>query len=264
MVMNTNENAIEIISALMPNRGQIEAVDYLPGGYSNDNFRFRIDAEVFVVRIVRTPSPRPFERYFASLSVAPELIAFDTSSGHMITRWVEGDVLTTNRLSPIEGSRYLRELHDAIPSSVTRYDVTEHIARYFEAAGQAGKEQLWLERIRWKEHKIRGCHNDLNPWNIIRTETGMRTLDWESAGDNDPLFDVIGFCYGSDYEDAESLLCAETYLGGRLSEETLRKTQAIFQLREHAWAISQISAGNDRDEIIEQRDQSIANVQHLL
>ena len=92
----------------------------------------------------------------------------------------------------------------------------------------------------------------------------MRTLDWESAGDNDPLFDVIGYCYGSDYEDTESILCAETYSGRRLSEETLRKTQAIFQLREYAWAISQISAGNDRDEIIEQRDQSIVKVQHLL
>ena len=52
--------------------------------------------------------------------------------------------------------------------------------------------------------------------------------------------------------------------GQSLSEETLRKTQAIFQLREHAWAIAQIRTGNDRDEIIKQRDQSIANVQHLL
>ncbi|GIS70414.1 MAG: hypothetical protein CM1200mP9_12350 [Gammaproteobacteria bacterium] len=59
--MNINENAIEIISALMPNRGQVEALEYLPGGYTNDNFRFRIDAEVFVVRIVRTPSPRPLK-----------------------------------------------------------------------------------------------------------------------------------------------------------------------------------------------------------
>ena len=262
--MNINENAIEIISALMPNRGQVEALEYLPGGYTNDNFRFRIDAEVFVVRMVRTPSPRPFERYFANLPVAPELIAFDTSSGHMITRWVEGDLLTTSRLSPVEASSYLRELHDAIPSSVTRYDVTEHISRYFEAAGQAGKEQPWLERIRWNEDGLRGCHNDLNPWNIIRAKTGMRTLDWESAGDNDPLFDVISYCYGAEYGDAESLLCAETYLGRSLSEETLRKTQAIFQLREYAWAISQISAGNVRDEIIEQRDQSIVMVQHLL
>ncbi len=262
--MTNTENVVEVISALMPNRGEIDGVEYLPGGYSNDNFRFSIDDEVFVVRIVREPNPREFEKYYANLPVAPELIAFDTSTGHMITRWVEGNVLATEQLSPAEGASYLRDLHDAIPASITRYDVTQQIARYFESAGQPGEESSWIDRIQWREREILGCHNDLNPWNIIRSGTGMRTLDWESAGDNDPLFDVICFCSGADYEDAEFLLCAETYLGQRLSEETLRKTQAIFQLREHAWAISEINRGNDRNEIIEQRDQSIAAVKSLL
>ncbi len=262
--MTDTENVVKVISALMPNRGQIGEIEYLPGGYSNDNFRFSIGDEVFVVRIVREPAYREFEKYYANLPVAPELVAFDTSSGHMITRWVEGNILAMEPLSPIAGASYLRDLHKAIPASITRYDVTEQIARYFESAGQPGKERQWIDRIQWRERELRGCHNDLNPWNIIRAGTSLRTLDWESAGDNDPLFDVICFCSGADYEDTEFLLCAETYLEQPLCQEALRKTQAIFQLREHAWAISEIARGNDRDEIIKQRDQSMANVKHLL
>ena len=262
--MSNAEKVIQVVSALMPDCGQIDAIEYLPGGYSNDNFRVTIDDQIFVVRIVKEAGPRPFEKYYASLSVAPDLIAFDMSSGHMITRWIEGSILATNSLGPLEGARYLRDLHDAIPSSIARYDVIEQIARYFELAGRPGEQGPWIERIRWREGEIRGCHNDLNPWNIIRTEKSIRTLDWESAGDNDPLFDVIGFCYGADYDDAEFLFCAESYLGQPLRKETLRKTQAIFQLREHAWAISEIGRGNDRDEIIKQRDQSIAKVKRLL
>ena len=262
--MNETEKVNQIVSSLIPNVGQIDEIEYLPGGYNNDNFRVTIKDEIFVVRVVRDPRPRPFEKTYVSLSVAPELIALDTSNGHMITRWIEGNLLTTTTLSPIEGAHYLRDLHNAIPSSITRYDVIEQISHHFDSAGQVGKEQPWLERIRWQEREIRGCHNDLNPWNIISTENGLRTLDWEWAGDNDPLFDVIGFCYGAHYADAEFFLCAETYLDQRVSEEALRKTQAIFQLREHAWAIAQISAGNNHEGIIEQRDRSIANVEQLL
>ena len=73
--MNELENVIQIVSSLMPNLGQIDEIEYLPGGYNNDNFRVTIKDEIFVVRVVRDPHPRPFEKIYVSLSVAPELIA---------------------------------------------------------------------------------------------------------------------------------------------------------------------------------------------
>ena len=49
-LMNEMENVIQIVSSLIPNVGQIDEIEYLPGGYNNDNFRVTIKDEIFVVR----------------------------------------------------------------------------------------------------------------------------------------------------------------------------------------------------------------------
>ena len=68
--MNEMENVIQIVSSLIPNVGQIDEIEYLPGGYNNDNFRVTIKDEIFVVRVVRDPRPRPFERQRPGLPLA--------------------------------------------------------------------------------------------------------------------------------------------------------------------------------------------------
>ena len=39
----------------------------------------------------------------------------------------------------------------------------------------------------------------------------LRTLDWESAGDNDPLFDLVGLCVGLGWGIREAQTCHAAY-----------------------------------------------------
>ena len=252
-------DALEAVSAavaeLAPWLGPIEKSVYLPGGYSNDNYRITVDGEDYALRLCRK-QPAAAERTFLTLEIAPDVVAYDAEHGHMVTRWIEGALVVEQPLSVVSAAEYLKALHWLIPTRVSRYDVAATIRR--DLASGEGQQSAYhlLETIDWQAASIAGCHNDLNPWNIIQTGDGLRTLDWEYAGDNDPVFDLVGFAHGAGF-DIDATTALKNAYDPSISAEHLIRTIAIFQLREHAWAVRQIAAGNDRPEIVEQRDSCI-------
>ena len=63
--------------------------------------------------------------------------------------------------------------------------------------------------------QVRPCHNDLNPWNVIVSAADPGrwcTLDWEIAGDNDPLFDLICVSEGLGWSLEETDKLIDEYL----------------------------------------------------
>ena len=237
--------------------GRIEAVTYLPGGYANDNYRFEYGESAYALRIARHPgTDRRAEARFLQLASAPEVVAFDLPGGHLLTRWIDGTLLADSPVPPETAATYVRALHAEIPQGVRGYDPREAIRRDLAAtqapAPIAATALDWLD---WTPADLRGCHNDLNPWNVLRTERGWRTLDWEFAGDNDPLFDVVCLGRGLGYDDAGmERLAAAYYDSAAVSPLRVLDTRILFELREYAWAVRQIALGNDRAEIRAQAD----------
>ena len=242
-------------------------VEYLPGGYSNRNYRLDIDGARYALRIVDGAGPRPGERQYLALAAAPDVVGYDAQAGHMLTRWIDGQILAASPPSAAEGGRYLAELHAGIPSGVRRYDYQAEIESLLANAVSPDPDVVsCFRRLAWTASERCGCHNDLNPWNVIRasrTEAGQprfRTLDWEFAGDNDRLFDLVGLGHGLQWTPAELLACAAAYAGtptGRArplhaTPRRLADTVCAYRIREYAWAAAQIGIGNDRPEIIEQ------------
>lgn len=232
-------------------------VAYLPGGYANDNYRFEYDAHAYALRVVRHPgADRRAEARFLELASAPEVVAFHLPSGHLLTRWIDGTLLADSAVPPETAAGYLRGLHAEIPGGVRRYDPREGIRRDLAGAGKLARNAvIALDRLDWTPADPRGCHNDLNPWNVLHTGGGWRTLDWEFAGDNDPLFDVICLGRGLGYDDAGmERLTTAYYDADSVSPLRVLDTRILFELREYAWAVRQIALGNDRTEIRTQAD----------
>tara|TARA_B100000886_G_C20022822_1_gene326623 strand:- start:44 stop:460 length:417 start_codon:yes stop_codon:yes gene_type:complete len=121
-------------------------------------------------------------------------------------------------------------------------------------------ENDFPEIRRLKQHTI--CHNDLNPWNIIVRAPTWVTLDWESFGLNDPVFDVVTLCMGLNLKDKALKDSVEQYCGavdlGRLNDNLLS-----YWLREWGWAKYQVSRGNRKIGIIEQERSSYARIKEL-
>ena len=261
------ERVAETILRLMPAwcRDRIERVSYLEGGYANDNYRFEYGGEAFVVRIVRGPGrPRDAEIRFLELPIAPSIVAADPVRGDLITRWIEGTLLAQAPAEPHEAAMYLRELHDTVPRGIRRYDAVQVVWDYVSVASVSAVAARALRRLDWSIAEIAGCHNDLNPWNVIRSGQSWRTLDWEFAGDNDPLFDLVGLAYGMAYgEDAFDALVAG-YYADRPGDARLVSTRILYQLREHAWARAQMRMGNTRDEVAAQAVASNREIDRLM
>lgn len=235
----------------------IEGVTYLPGGYANDNYRFEYDGRVYALRIARHPgADRRAEARFLQLAAAPEVLALDLPSGHLLTRWIDGTLLADSPVPPETAAAYLRALHAEIPQGVRHYDPREAIRRDLAGAKTVAPVAVTaLDRLDWTPADLRGCHNDLNPWNVLRTERRWRTLDWEFAGDNDPLFDVVCLGRGLGYDDAGmERLTATYYDTATVSRLHVLDTRILFELREYAWAVGQIALGNDRAVIRAQAD----------
>lgn len=243
-------------------------IEYLPGGYSNRNYRLDIGGGRYALRIVDGPKPRPRERQYLAIAAAPDVVGYDPQTGHMLTRWIDGQILAASPPSPAEGGRYLANLHAEIPSGIRRYDYQAEIEALLTDAVRPDADVVSrFRRLAWSASEHCGCHNDLNPWNVIRAsraaETGQspfRTLDWEYAGDNDRLFDLVGLGHGLQWTAAQLAACAVVYAGtatGRArplhaTPTRLKDTVCAYRIREYAWAAAQIGVGNDRPEIIEQ------------
>jgi Ser/Thr protein kinase RdoA (MazF antagonist) len=247
-----------VIASLMPawRTAQIKNLIFLEGGYSNENYRFEYEEDLFVVKIAGNSGLiLCSEAKFLELSVAPEVIALDRHSGHLITRWIHGDSLVDITVNPYDAGLYLRKLHAAIPNGIAAYDPMDVIRRNLRSSTLSREVgEIW-HSLRWTVDQITGCHNDLNPMNIIRSGATWRTLDWETAGDNDPIFDLVGFAYGLGYDDNSFADFVSHYFNNHRftpSSNRLITTRLLFQMREHTWALSQLQLGNDRAEIRKQ------------
>ena len=248
-----------IITNLVPawRASEITNLIFLKGGYSNENYQFRYGTDLFVVKVGGSSGAISHsEARYLELTIAPDVIAMDRPNGHLITRWIPGDLLDLKYLHPRDAGKYLRDLHLNIPKGITRYDPMYYIRKNIRKSGSISKKiiDIW-HSLSWTASHTVGCHNDLNPMNIIRSGASWRTLDWETAGDNDPIFDFVGFAYGLGYDDNSFTSFLSEYFTQNSdppSNSRLLATRLVFQMREHTWALSQLRMGNDRPEISNQ------------
>jgi aminoglycoside phosphotransferase (APT) family kinase protein len=285
--MPSNELSNEAALALRKLRpqwqvGAISAVELLPAGYANDNYQLTYRGSDYVLRVARrTPTSidRAFEKRLlggpVALLTAP-LVAYSLPEGHMLTRKVAGPLLVDAAQDRAAVAQYLARLHLRMPQLGRRYDLVQTIGRDLRVAAQYGEAApAWFA----KEHEsltraalhVRPCHNDLNPWNVIVSASDPArwcTLDWEVAGDNDPLFDVTCVAEGLGWsiDDTDWLIDAYLELIESSRSPTVPQRRTIrkaYFLREYAWALAQLAIGNRRPEIEAQLARSAARLAEL-
>jgi thiamine kinase-like enzyme len=274
------------LRALVPdwNLEGVGPADYLSGGYSNRNYRIEYQDQAYVLRLPERQRPfvdrtreEAFYRQPNQVRI-PELVAFDATTGAMLTRFEAGKLLSDSVQTPEALIAYLSDLHASLPPSGRDYDPLA-LTREFLAVGRVPD---WVRKLAdalvWRPATLVPCHNDLNPWNVIRPPTGAWvTLDWEWFGDNDPLFDLVTLHQGLELADdvlhemallwtaagGSNKAAAET-VADELGDSRIHHCLIVFWLREYAWAHAEAYHGNPREEVAEQIETGAKKLRQLM
>lgn len=262
----------QILAAIPDWKGDdLGEFQFLSGGYSNANYRFDRSSsdhrKRYVLRVPLRPQPfvdrvaeaQWYRQLPSSIGIQPTVL--DSQSGLMISPWVDGILLTDAFKGDIDEADlvdYLIRLHRNLPSASRHYHVPTLLPEF------VGEDMPpWIEKhplLRSLDDNrlpasdashLVSCHNDLNPWNILVTDAGWITLDWEFAGTNDPLFDLISLHQGLELEDALLPEMAALFLP-EFERSRLSRAIEAFWLREWAWATFQHRSGNRRPEVVVQ------------
>jgi aminoglycoside phosphotransferase (APT) family kinase protein len=226
-----------------------EGLSVIAGGLSGATvLGFSVEGVDYVLRQARPMFPGDEVRLDRGLvcleiasqrGVAPRLRHVDRAARVSIMERVHA---TAPDRSKAGASRYLsrvasklRRLHDgpAFPQAPT---VSEMVRQLDVGLPRRGAERLPEVLVRTMNEVTTAtadfataapCHNDLNPGNILETDDSVYFVDWETAAQSDPFFDLAELgVFGFPTPDARAELL-EAYLARRpTAEEQARATVA--------------------------------------
>jgi len=242
--------------------GDVE-ISNLVGGASNRNFVVRTPAVKYALRIANAQSERfavdreasvKAQREAARGGLAPEVLAARLPEGHVLSRFVEGSILTPELLEDTAVletvGATLRRLH-AQPSTLPTYSTFDEIRLWSRLARSDGTEiPAELEELfgpTWQiESLIEGaglplvfCHNDPYPPNFILPDSRLQLVDWDYAGRGWACFELGSFCATAALDADRREVLLRSYDEGT-SEAQIASVELmgfVAAMREATWAV---------------------------
>ena len=181
------------------------------------NYNYKVDSELGLL-VVRVPGEnadkfvsRKKELYHISLiedlKINQEIIYLDVESGIKISKYVEGQLINANNLENLELIKLFKNYHSLL--STFDYHPFLRIEEFESYCDNQSEEYFQLkEKLLYYKDYLQSqnkvfCHNDSQPFNMILGSDQIYLLDWEYAGNNDPVYDLVCFSedYGADNEN---------------------------------------------------------------
>ncbi|HEY6112628.1 MAG TPA: phosphotransferase [Gaiellaceae bacterium] len=235
----------------------------LGGGITNHNLRVDVDGAHFVLRVAgkdtnllgidRTVELAATEAA-AALGIGPEVVFFVEPEGWLVTRFVEGEIPSLERMREPEMLRRvaaaLRTYHDGpvTPGTFDSFRVVETYRRTAEErGGQTPDAYEWAHEIAGRIERRRAadvavpCHNDLLNANFLDDGERLRIVDWEYAGMGDRFFDLANFSVNHELDATQSEMLLEAYVGDvrPADVEALELMRFMSDFREAMWGVVQ-------------------------
>lgn len=227
-VFNVKKEEIKVEKRLMGGMSNFTYVVEI----SNKLYTFRIpgkNADKFVNRTVEKHNIELVE----NLELNNKTVYFDIESGYKIAEYIEGKPL--HELDPLkfltQAANVLHKIHDSELVSDYDYDPIGRLKLYesylveFEFTHSKRYIKLKEKFLSYKDkymekNRLVLAHGDSQISNFVDTDNGLRLMDWEFTGNNDPYYDIA--CFGNnDFDHALALL--PIYLGKTPSVEDFNR-----------------------------------------
>jgi len=238
----------------------------LPGGtggrtqllcYRGERYILRTgDANAGEIRPRMSCEPEVLQ-HAARAGLGPELVHADTDAGLLVTRYVDGRAWTSADLQSPAAVESLAELLRAIhelPGTGEALDLAgfaeayrERLVGLSEYVQTADRCMALIASATSTAEQRACCHNDVVAANVIEGR-GLRLIDWEYAGDNEPFFDLASVIGYHDLPEASAEVLLQAYTGRSdfSDRERLREQVRRFEAVQWLWLAARQARAPDQ------------------
>jgi thiamine kinase-like enzyme len=251
------EQVLDMVSELAnPQR----SVSELPGGLTNANHRVSTPSGSYVVRrwsddtgLLAIDRDNEYENSVraAEVGVGARVVAYLPEHNTMVLEWIEGRTMSAAALRSGERlgevAQACRRLHGARRFR-DDFDMFEIQPRYLEIVRARGfrlperyhefapHAAAIREAFAVRDEGTVPCNNDLLAENFMLTASGMRLIDYEYSGNNDPCFEL-----GNVWSESNlSLAQLEELVGayyGRPARHKLARARLWGLMSKYGWTL---------------------------
>lgn len=210
------------------------------GGLTNRNYRIDWQGKSYVLRIpgegtseyIDRKAEAQNARIASDAGVNAPLSYFDPADGVMVTGFIDGGITMDGekfkqRGRPARAAIALRRMHDFPEAFASRFELFAQIDTYLDLLRRKGATipdgydavHREAEKVRAalnaRPAKLAPCHCDPLAENFLDTGDRMWVVDWEYAGNNDPMWDLGDVSVEAGFDAAQDEEMMEAYFGGR-------------------------------------------------
>jgi thiamine kinase-like enzyme len=241
-------------------RGKDVTISSLSGGLTNENYLVEAGGERYVMRLPGTSTEllsidRENEVYnaraAASTGIGPAVLEHVPQLDVMVLEFIEGPTMSASALQSERMARRMaksfKRLH-AAPRFLKNFDMFRLIEEYLRIV-EAHEVRIppdYRERlplVAELEQAVRvgalpsvSCHNDLLCENFIDDGHGLRIVDYELSGNNDPCFDLGNTAQEASFDDQLRAVLCEAYFGG-LDSQQLARMNLFALMSDVGWTL---------------------------
>ncbi len=231
------------------------------GGLTNVVYRVNVAGVDYLLRIPGKGTEEYIDRRAekrdaisaAEAGVSAKVLHFDESSGVMLAEYIDGVTLNAERFkdpgSVRRSAEAFRRLHTSGREFVKRFEVFEQIDEYLglieklNARVPDGYEAV-RERasgvrrvLEAKPAALAPCHCDPLAENFIDTGERVYIVDWEYAGNNDPMWDLGDLSVEGGFDADQDALLLRAYFGGEPPADQAGRMVAYKMLCDLLWTL---------------------------
>jgi thiamine kinase-like enzyme len=245
-------------------------------GLTNRNYKITFGDERFVLRIpgegtseyINRRHEAVAARIAAEAGVNAEVLFFDENDGLMLTRFVDGAAtMNGERFRDLgavsRAAQAFRRMHVCGKSFATEFDLFQKMDEYLDYlrkkqaripdgyADVQREAEAVREALRGRPATLRPCHCDPLAENFLDAGTRIFIIDWEYAGNNDPMWDLGDVSVEAGFGPDQDAALLEAYFQGRPPAAQVGRMvmyKAMCDLLWTLWGAIQVANENPVDD----------------
>jgi thiamine kinase-like enzyme len=262
------------------------------GGLTNRNYRIDWRDKSYVLRIpgegtseyIDRKAEAQNARIASDADVNAPLVAFDDSDGVMVTEFIDGALTMNGELfkakgRPARAAIALRRMHEWPALFASRFELFAQIDTYLDLLRKKGATiPDGYDEVQREAEKVRAAleanpaipvpsHCDPLAENFLDTGERMWVVDWEYAGNNDPMWDLGDVSVEAGFDEDQDTEMMEAYFGGRPPADRYGRMvmyKAMCDLLWTLWGVIQHANNNPVDDFWAYATNRFARCQRLM